>query len=441
LSVRAKLLPLALLGAVLGTARGEPAQAPLAQTPGQPHIADHTLRFDASGRLLPWISWSTALEREMRFYQRCPSAHGYPLFVTETFLDGSWSPDPKRRDTIPATQNGLGIVSYLKMYARTHERAYLETARAMGDYLTRETLTPDGGRYPRFTRSTGTRGEFPLAADAGSQADHPYEIEPDKGGIAGYALVRLFEVSGERRYLEQALQNARVLTRNQQPGDDSHSPWPFRADYRSGTPRGPVSGNMSYILRLYAALERHGYREFAPPRRALWSWIERWQIPSAAADGALFAQFFEDHDAPGNRTAWAPLNLARYLLEERAALDPRWRVHAGTLIDFVRRNFTHLEFGVRVCHEQDEDHDAWGGVNSTYGAVLALYAKAVGSASLAGEARQALNFTLYSIDEAGRPRDLFKRSSPGGWQEDAHTDVIHNYLDALEAFPKWAGGS
>jgi hypothetical protein len=434
LSVRAKLLPLALLGAVLGTARGEPAQAPLAQTPGQPHIADHTLRFDASGRLLPWISWSTALEREMRFYQRCPSAHGYPLFVTETFLDGSWSPDPKRRDTIPATQNGLGIVSYLKMYARTHERAYLETARAMGDYLTRETLTPDGGRYPRFTRSTGTRGEFPLAADAGSQADHPYEIEPDKGGIAGYALVRLFEVSGERRYLEQALQNARVLAANQQPGDDSHSPWPFRADYRSGTPRGPVSGNMSYILRLYAALERRGYREFAQPRRALWSWIERWQIPSAAADGALFAQFFEDHDAPGNRTAWAPLNLARYLLEERAALDRQWSRDAGSLIEFVRRNFTHLEFGVRVCHEQDEDHDAWGGVNSTYGAVLALYARATGSASLASEARQALNFTLYSIDEDGRPRDLFKRSSPGGWQEDAHTDVIHNYLDALEVF-------
>jgi hypothetical protein len=77
-------------------------------------------------------------------------------------------------------------------------------------------------------------------------------------------------------------------------------------------------------------------------------------------------------------------------------------------------------------------------VNSTYGAVLALYAKAVGSALLASEARQALNFTLYSIDDAGRPRDLFKRALPGGWQEDAHTDVIHNYVDALHAFPAWA---
>ena len=106
------------------------------------------------------------------------------------------------------------------------------------------------------------------------------------------------------------------------------------------------------------------------------------RFPSAAADGALFAQFFEDHETPTNRTAWAPLNLARYLLERKQQLDPDWRTHAGILIEFVRRHFTHVEFGVTVCHEQDEDPEAWGGVNSTYGAVLALYAQAVGLGEL-----------------------------------------------------------
>ena len=74
---------------------------------------------------------------------------------------------------------------------------------------------------------------------------------------------------------------------------------------------------------------------------------------------------------------------------------------------------------------------------STYGAVLALYARATGASALAMEARQALNFMLYSIDVQGRPRDLFTNLLPGGWQEDAHTDVIHNYVDALRAFPEW----
>jgi hypothetical protein len=375
----------------------------------------------------------------MKFYQQCPADHGYPRFVLATFLDGDWTPIPDRTDTIPATQNGMGILSYLKFHELRGKQDlwFLQTARSVGEYLVKESLTPKTGQYPAFTRSTGKRDQFPLHADCGSQADRPYEIEPDKGGIAGYALVLLFEAGGERKYLEQGLQNARVLAANQKDGDASHSPWPFRTDYRNGEDRGPVSGNMTYILRLYDVLLAHGYEEFSAPRQSLWKWIRRFQIPDAAADGGLFAQFFEDHDTPTNRTAWAPLNLARYLLEKRELLDPEWRADSGTLIEFVRRNFTHAEFGITVCHEQDEDRQAWGGINATYGAVLALYAKATGSSTLASEARQALDFTLYLIDDQGRPRDLFKSPVPGGWQEDAHTDVIHNYVDALRAFPDW----
>jgi hypothetical protein len=404
-------------------------------------IAGHTAIYDALGRLQPWTNWHTALDLEMRFYQKCPLDHGYPRFVCETFLDADWAPSNARSDIIPATQGGMGIISYLK-YDELNpatERPLLATARSIGNYLIAQTLTPAGGKYPTFTRSTGRRAQFPQPADSGSQADQPYEIQPDKGGIAGYALVKLFEATGDSRYLQQGLHNARVLAANQQAGDASHSPWPFRADYRSGAERGPVSANMTYILRLYDRLLQLGYAEFSQSRQSLWQWIKDWQIPSAARGGALFAQFFEDHDTPTNRNAWAPLNLARYLLEERQRLDPGWSRQCAALIEFVRGNFTHEEYGVTVCHEQDEDRQAWGGVNSTYGAVLALYAKATGSADLASEARQALNFTLYCIDAQGRPRDLATNSQPGGWQEDAHTDVIHNFVDALGANPEWGG--
>jgi hypothetical protein len=411
----------------------------LSQSAPPVRIATHEARFDAQGRLLLWTSWNAALDREMRFYQQCPEERGYPRFVSVTFPDGDWKPQPDRLDTIPATQDGMGILSYLKLYELRGKRdaAYLKTARAMGDYLLNEAVTPDDGKYPLFTRSTGKRGNFPQPPDCGSQSDRPYEIEPDKGGLAEYALFLLYKASGDKKYLAPALHNAHVLSSNQVAGDASHSPWPFRADYRTGEARGPVSGNMTYILRLYDVLIAEGHKEFVEPRAALWQGIKTYQIPGAASDGALFAQFFEDHDTPTNRTAWAPLNLARYLLERREALDPEWQKDAGILIEFVRRNFTHKEFAVTVSHEPDEDRDAWGGVNSTYGAVLAIYGKAIGSANLASEARQALNFTLYSIDEKGRPRDLFKNPGLGGWREDAHTDVIHNYVDALRAFPEW----
>jgi len=401
-------------------------------------LAGHPLLFDAQGRLSPWTSWNDALAREMQFYRGCPWDHGYPRFVHTTFLDAAFEPIEARTDTIPAMQNGMGILSYLK-YQAMHGEAVdcLPIARAMGDYLVREALTPEGGHYPRFIRSTGRRGCFPQPPDAGAQSDRPFEVQPDKSGIASFALLRLFEACGERRYLEQALHDATVLAAHQRDGDGARSPWPFRVDYRSGEGRGPVSGNMSFILRLYDRLLAHNFDEFRAPRAALWRWIRGCQIPSAAGDGALFAQFFEDHDTPTNRSAWAPLNLARYLLEERAALDARWQTHCELLIDFVRRTFTHSELGVRVCHEQDEDAQAWGGINSTWGAVLALYAQATGSMACAEEARAALDFSLYCIDELGRPRDLHQSAAAGGWQQDAHTDVIHNYMDALDAFPDW----
>jgi hypothetical protein len=402
-------------------------------------IATREAKFDASGHLLPWISLRTAIEREMRFYEYAPTDHGYPIFVTTTFLDGDWKPIDARSDTIPATQNGLGIISYLKFYAWTHKRnpKTLVLARSMGDYLIAEDSTPDSGPYPRFIRSTGRRGAFPQAADSGAQSDLPFEIEPDKGAIAAYALLLLFDETQDRKYLDVALHHGRVLAANQMIGDALHSPWPFRVDVRSGESRGSVSSDSVFALRLYDQLISHGYEEFSTPRKSLWSWITQFQIPSAGNKGELFAQFFEDHDNPFNRNAWAPLNLARYLLEKRGQLDPHWREHSKTLIEFVRNNFTHRELGIRVCHEQDEDHDAWGGVNSTYAAVLALYAKSIGSKELADEARDALVFTSYSIDDRGRPRDLAKHTTLGGWQEDAHTDVVHNFVDALAAFPDW----
>jgi hypothetical protein len=411
----------------------QPVRAPPAAL-----IASHAARFDASGRLVAWTPWRRALELEMSYYRSCPLDRGYPRFGYVTFLDSRWMPHPNRTDTIPSTQIGMGILSYLKYAALSPASSaqWLSTARALGDYLINESLTPDTGKYPAFTRSTGTRERFPLPPDAGSQGDRPFEIEPDKGGVAGYALVTLSAFGGQR-YLDQALHNARVLAANQQPGDASRSPWPFRVDFRSGEARGEVSGNMVYVLRLYDALIARGYGEFSAPRGSLWDWIRRYQIASAASDGALFAQFFEDHETPTNRTAWAPLNLARYLLEARELLDSEWREHATTLVEFVRRTFTHQQFGVTVCHEQDEDKQAWGGVVTTYGAVLAMYAKAIGSATLADEARRALDFALYNIDDSGCPRDLFANPEPGGWQEDAHTDVIHNYVDALRVFPDW----
>jgi hypothetical protein len=405
-----------------------------------PVIGNHRATYDSKGMLLPWTPWKDALAREMNWYLQCPVEHGYPRFVYVTFMRGDYQPIASRSDIIPAMQNGMGIISYLKYYGWSGRKnpKILEFARSMGDYLIKESLTPDTGKYPRFTRSTGKRGQFPQPPDAGTQADKPYEIEPDKGGIAGYALVLLNEETKEQRYLDQALQNARVLAANMVAGDQEHSPWPFRADYRTGEARGPVSANMSFNLRLFDKLIEHGHQEFNEPRAKLWNWIKKTQLPNLGKSGSLWVQFFEDHQELDNRNAWSPLNLARYLIEKKEALDPDWKQDARALTEFAIHNFTSIRFGVPVCGEQTYDKEPWGGVLSTYGAVLAMYSAATGDPEYKALANQALNFVLYAVNEDGCPRESALRPGRGGWQEDAHTDKIHNFVDAITAFPEWA---
>jgi len=402
-------------------------------------LGHHAAIYAKDGSLLPWTSWNDALAREMSWYDKCPTDHGYPLFATVTFMDSHYGVIADRTDCIPAMQNGVGILSYLEYDAYTGHRkpSLLNTARKMGDYIVTEALTPDEGVYPRFPRSTGRVGEWPQAANCGSQDDKPYEIQPDKGAIAGYALVRLYEATHDAKYLHEALHIAQILATTERKGDATHSPWPFRADFRTGEPRNEVGGDTAYFLRLFDGLRGLGHPEFEPARATLWSWIKQYQIPSAAGDGMLFVQFFEDHHNDDNRTAWGPLNLARYLIEGRSNVDPDWQADAKALIEFVNRTFTHVRFGVTICGEQDEDHDPWGGINSTWGAVLAMYSRATGSPEYRRLAHQALTLCLYAVADDGCPRDSLHNPDDGGWQEDAHTDKVHNIVDALNAYPEW----
>jgi len=152
----------------------------------------------------------------------------------------------------------------------------------------------------------------------------------------------------------------------------------------------------------------------------------------------LWVEFFEDHHEPDDRTAWAPLNLARYLIERKQAIDPEWQAHARTLIEFVFRTFTSVHNGVLVCGEQDHDKEPWGGINSTFAAVLAMYSSATKSDEWKGIAWQAMNYVMYAVEDNGCPSDgAWKPAGCGGWQEDAHTDKLHNIVDALNAFPEW----
>ena len=396
-------------------------------------------------KLTPWTTWDNALEREMIWFMNAPvNDHGYPAYVCFTFMNEKY--ENYRNDFIPATQNGMGIISYLKYWrykGKTNSKV-LDVAKKMGDYLIIEANTPNEGKYPGFTRSTGIYGEWPLTQGSQDDAHHGKNtIEPDKGGIAGFALLELYNATKDKRYLDQAVHNAQVLAKNIRKGDAMHSPWPFRVDAISGEGWGDRSGDMVYILRLFDGLLEMEYSELKKSREELWSWITNFQFKAPEdRDHSLWVQFFEDHSESDNRNAWSPLNMARYLIEKKEALDPQWKEHAEQCIQFAIRILgSERPGGVTLVGEQDTDRDPWGGINSTFGAVTAMFYAAGGGEKYRDIAFRNLSWITYFIREDGIVCDQtghWHVLREGGWVEDCHTDVIHNFMDAIKAVPEWA---
>ena len=409
-------------------------------------IGFHEAVYDKSGRLLPWTSWEDAMKREMNWYFKAPIGKPrFPVYFYSTFLDSAYQ--AYKTDFIPCTQLGMGILSYLKYweYSGKNDSLPLKYATQMGVVLADYSTTSNAGVYADFPRSTGNNEDFPLAKSAQGDAKYGTQvIEPDKGGIAGYAYLQLYRSTGRVIWGEKALDVARVLAENMRTGDKSHAPWPFRVDAMTGQHWGERNGNMVYILRLWDGLTDLGSAEFVAPRAKLWHWIKEYQLDaSGSRSGSLWIQFFEDMTEEDNRNSWAPLEMARYLIEKKEKLDPDWKSMARDCIDFAMKNFSiKMPGGVTLMGEQDTDLRPWGGACSKLGGVAALFYAAGGGDRYREIALRNLNWVTYFIDSDGGPAAMCDtiKWRKGSWQEDCHTDVVHNFMDALQAVPEFRSG-
>ena len=86
-------------------------------------------------------------------------------------------------------------------------------------------------------------------------------VEPHVVGEDGYAYLRLYEMTGNTKYLRAAIRCADALARNFKPGDENNSPWPFRCHARDGSLKNgkgmfPYSANVVEPIMLFDELIR-----------------------------------------------------------------------------------------------------------------------------------------------------------------------------------------
>ena len=107
-------------------------------------------------------------------------------------------------------------------------------------------------------------------------------LEPEKVGELGCAYLQFYEFTLEKKYLQAALHCADALASRIRPGDERHSPWPFRVDAATGTRiREEYTANTIGPIRLFDELIRlrqGDQKSYVRARSMAWRWLMKYPV-------------------------------------------------------------------------------------------------------------------------------------------------------------------
>ncbi len=330
-----------------------------AGAPGADRLMWHEVRLDREGKLLSWAGTNGPYGRVIRnaweAFKNIPvQSDGYRTYFTHPTFYGPNDPTHSPFSGRPWVHHPAGLFAMLidsaiLYHAYSGDRVVLERAREMLDHIIAHGTTDATDAWALVPYACANAGQVVYrGADDTIYCDRENHtpcgrgdgvgfLEPDKIGELGYAYLLFYEVTLEKKYLRAALHCADALAKHVRPGDESHSPWPFRVDARTGTKiREEYTANTIGPIRLFDELRQTGLgnkKEYARARRLAWDWLMTYPVRNH-----VWTQYFEDvliyPDYRTNLNQYSPLETARYLLEH-PELDPAGRAKAKEILDWV----------------------------------------------------------------------------------------------------------
>lgn len=398
-------------------------------------INGHEIVLDKQERLEPWTSPDHVVCLAMDFIKNCPldEANHLPWYLQYSCF---WT-DPLRPTVWPDNPAGKfawAVTTLLKYYPYSGEECFIDITRTMLDKLL-EHVVPVSNDWQGAPYSSAEPG---TAIYRGARADGEYATEPDKVAQVGRALVDFYEMTGEEKYLQAGKICADILVAHLRPGDDTHSPVPFRVDVRTGKVIEEYTSDMIPLVRLFEELERLGAGSYRAHRDRVLDWIYRYPMQNG-----LWKGYFEDirlDPENGNRDQLSPLETARYLLASRPAAHD-WRSSVPQLIEWVKDTLGAPPFFcAEPIHEQKYCFYVMGSHTARYASLCAQWSQAGNDPIYRERAIRALNWASYMASEDGmvtvgvdRP-DYYNQC----WFTDGYFDYVPHFIDSMAAIPALA---
>jgi hypothetical protein len=422
----------------------------------------HPARVASDGTLEPWygararnLGYDHVLRLGWHFLERGVPVDwraGVKVFLAYAVLD-----QQTRQGTYwqhnPASLYSSLTESLLPWYGYSGDRAAVRLVGQMLDYQLAHGTTPSGWAWPRVPFATSCGGDRTYGRClAGSPASFYGGVEPDKVGALGLAYLHFYELTGRRRYAKAALACARALARHVEPGDSSHTPWPFRIDGRTGrTLGGATYGGLVVapvqLLGELVQLHVGEARSFERARELAWRWLLREPLNPRSRASNRWSGYYEDIPyRPDDLNQAAPTLTAIYLLKRPrpSAHDPRL---ARRLLDWVRTSFGRGPFhGAWAIDEQHVPGTTGccspaglGSDTARWAAAEALLAAKTGDRDAARAAEASLSYATYFARSNGLVSCC---GGPGFrhpyWFSDGYGDYLGPFNRAMAALPELA---
>lgn len=448
------IIPAALLVLVTAPLRAQ-QPFPVTSTVNEPSIAGRAVALDAQSKLLPWpmpddtgysyssyflsqwtIVWDQYNRQRLPYFYCC---FDFDRTTFEMIPDEHWV---NSTGYLRAMMQGF----LERLYAYSGDPHTLEFLQNFVDYELEHGLTPEdylwsGVPYP--SANPGAR-----RYTGWSQHGEDF-IEPHVVGEDGYAYLRLYEMTGNTKYLRAAIRCARALVKNFKPGDKDNSPWPFRCHARDGSLEGgrgmsPYSANVVEPIMLFDELIRLRQGDVASYQRVregAWTWLMKYPMANN-----VWVGYFEDV-GPNmrNMNQVIPLEFARYVLLHPEK-DPQWREHARQLIDWVKTTPKwpkYVVHGATVTTEQGDGksfccnlpNQCCDSHTARLAAVEAFYYAKTGDRAYKEAAYRSYNWVTYF---QGLPGSAHAPFTNQWWFTDQFSDGPRRMMDAFWAVPEWA---
>ncbi|MFI5152435.1 MAG: hypothetical protein ACHQET_03830 [Chitinophagales bacterium] len=422
----------------------------------QEKLVYHNIKTDSKGTIIPWynedlpVAFDHMINLVWNFWDTMRTdLNGLPYYMNHQV----WQQGYNDNRGLGGDQFQMALSSWQLLYMYSGNERVKQNMKFIADYYLSHSLSPSNCQWSDLPFPYNTL--IYSGIYDGDMVIGQGFLQPDKAGSLGLELVHLYQMSSKDfflqstsgRYLEAAMRIAQSLMKHIKPGDESHSPLPFKVNAYSGeigklknnNIDGTVVGEANYTSNWCSTMELFLALESIDPKQAqayhkaftiLLDWMKKYPLQNNR-----WGPFFEDvqgwSDTQINATTFA-----RFIMEHRVYF-PQWKQDVQSIFSWTYKtlgNDSWKKYGVTVVNEQTVYLNPGESHTSRQGSTELLYGALTNDSSRKINALRELVWATYMVDEDGKNR----YHQDDVWLTDGYGDFVRHYLRAMSYCPELA---